>query len=503
MKKTAHIFHWVSLSIIILAVIFLLILPFARLGKKIEIDYNEGSNVYRSLKAISGQLLYDKNNEGNPVNYPPMSFYFVGLIGNVINDPLIAGRLVSLVSLFLASFCVAYTVRKLGGEVYDTVFAGVICVGFIAATATHYVGMNDPQMLGHVVIMSGLLVYLQNPFENRNIFITALLFSLGLFIKHSLIALPIAVGLDLFLRSRHNFLKWLGYFAICLLCLFIGTVMVAGSDFINQLTTPREYCMQKLFRDSLRHLSKMSIPLFLILPWLFYAIKKKGLRIIPIYILFSLVWGSFTQGGSGIDINLYFDLFIGISIASGMLLLFLRGNLRNVFKPLNIVYPVIPIIIGVVIFAGVTVKTVRSFERFDFKDGVWHKGTNYKLQYQEKIFLEDAAFLANQHGTSICENLLLCYFAKKPEYDTHTTREMILAGRIGEGKILSRLEKGYFTTVQLNEQLPERYLQDSANVSSQKEQCSERFTENFKQVLGKHYILTRKTANGAFYIPRK
>ena len=501
--KTAHIFHWIILSIITFAVIFLLILPIARLGKKIEIDYNEGSNVYRSLKAISGQLIYDKKNEWAPINYPPISFYIVGSIGNLLNDPLLAGRLVSLVSLFLVSFCVAYSVRKLGGEVYDAVFAGIICVGFIAANATDYVGMNDPQMLGHVVIVSGLLVYLQNPLGNRNIFITALLFSVGLFIKHSLIPLPLSVGTDLFIRSHRRFLKWLAYFAAFLLSLIIGTLLIAGSDFLNQLTMPREYSTQKLFSDSLRYVCRMSIPLITILPWLFYAIKKENIRVISIYILFSLAWGIFIQGGSGIDVNSFFDSIISISIAAGMLLVYLRTNFQNLSKPLNLGYPIIPIIFGIVIFAAVTIKTVRNGEAFDFRSGVWNKATNSELKIREKIFLEDAAFLANQPGTVICENLLMCYFAKKPrEYDTHATREMIVTGKIKEKKILSRLEKGYFTVVQLNEQLPERYLQDSTNTSVQKEHYNERFTENFKYALGKHYILVRKTINSAFYIPK-
>jgi len=49
-------------------------------------------------------------------NYPPLSFYIVGLVGRVVGDPVLAGRLVSLVAVVAIATAIALSVRRLGGS---------------------------------------------------------------------------------------------------------------------------------------------------------------------------------------------------------------------------------------------------------------------------------------------------------------------------------------------------------------------------------------------------
>ena len=56
---------------------------------------------------------------------------------------------------------------------------------------TDYVGMDDPQLLGHAIAMGGLLLVLREPRTPRLMAVAARYCSrLAFFVKHNLIALP-------------------------------------------------------------------------------------------------------------------------------------------------------------------------------------------------------------------------------------------------------------------------------------------------------------------------
>jgi hypothetical protein len=62
--STRHwLIHWSSMGLLTIAVLILLVVPIIRMGFRIEIDYNEGWNVYQALSAIDGPPLYDQSNE--------------------------------------------------------------------------------------------------------------------------------------------------------------------------------------------------------------------------------------------------------------------------------------------------------------------------------------------------------------------------------------------------------------------------------------------------------
>jgi len=77
----------------------LLALPVARLPMRVPINYNEGWNAYQADRAMSGQPLYPPADSLLANNYPPLSFYVVGIAGRVAGDNVIAGRFVALLSL--------------------------------------------------------------------------------------------------------------------------------------------------------------------------------------------------------------------------------------------------------------------------------------------------------------------------------------------------------------------------------------------------------------------
>lgn len=493
--KEFQAIQWVSLAILILVILLLLSICFIRIGFETSIDYNEGWNVYHTVRAISGQLLYDARNQWTPLNYPPLSFYIVGSIGRLIKNPNSAGRWLSFVSLLLLSLGVGYVVIKLGGRLYDAVFAGVFCLGFFLIHGTVYVGLNDPQLLGQLFMMGGLLIYLQylQSAKSYQLFLAALFMAIALFIKHSLLPLPIAVTIDLFLKSRPIFFKWITYLIIFLGSFSVITLIVEGTDFINELTISRAYSLKRI-KDVVGYLGvKATIPLIITLPWFFYAFRTR-FRVIPITLVCALGFGLFTVGGYGTWVNMFFDAFISISIAVGMTLSEIRSNYKKQFKYAALILTSVIIVLSLSIVA----VAPKVFAR--------EGGINFSWEWKlkQEAFVEDAAFLATQPEPAICENILLCYAGqKKFTYDPFLVSQMMVTGRINERDILTKLASGYFSVIQLDEeQLAKQYQNNLPYTSVPTLSTNERFTINFLQALNKHYKLARKTKSGAFYVPK-
>src|ERR1700728_142178 len=61
----------------------------------VSLDPNEGWNAYHAAAAMRGHGLYPGAASFMANNYPPLSFYLVGLLGQVTGDPIVAGRIVS------------------------------------------------------------------------------------------------------------------------------------------------------------------------------------------------------------------------------------------------------------------------------------------------------------------------------------------------------------------------------------------------------------------------
>src|SRR5262249_41883359 len=88
--------------------------PVYRVFLNIEIENNEGWNAYFAGAAMGKMPLYPSAAQLITNNYPPLSFYSVGLSGRVISDPVLAGRLLSLVASGAAAAAIALSVRLSG-----------------------------------------------------------------------------------------------------------------------------------------------------------------------------------------------------------------------------------------------------------------------------------------------------------------------------------------------------------------------------------------------------
>ena len=126
-----------------------------------------------------------------------------------------------------------------GGGRTDAVFGAGCAMGFCYLVAPAWIIADDPQTLGEAVMLGALVSYIARPPDRLNLLRTAFLVVLGGFIKHNLLAIPIAITLDLAFRSPRRLPFWL---ASCagFVAGFLGlTQIVAGGDFIGHLMSPR------------------------------------------------------------------------------------------------------------------------------------------------------------------------------------------------------------------------------------------------------------------------
>src|SRR5580704_13258633 len=176
-------------------------------GLRVPLDPNEGWNAYHTLSAmrggaaITGAPLYPHDLMVN--NYPPLSFYIVGLLSRGVGDAIVAGRLVSLLSALAIAMGLVALLRQIGMRVLDGIFAGLLFITILLVTSD-YVAMDDPQLLGHALQIEALLLLFR---ARPAIALAALLLVTGLFVKHNLIALPLAAWLWLALRDRRSALQ--------------------------------------------------------------------------------------------------------------------------------------------------------------------------------------------------------------------------------------------------------------------------------------------------------
>src|SRR5436305_8374919 len=83
--------------------------PVYRAFLNVEIQNNEGWNAYFADAAIGKVPLYPSPGQFITNNYPPLSFYIVDLVGRLVGDPVLAGRLLSLVAVIAIATAIVLT----------------------------------------------------------------------------------------------------------------------------------------------------------------------------------------------------------------------------------------------------------------------------------------------------------------------------------------------------------------------------------------------------------
>jgi hypothetical protein len=409
----------------------------------VPLDPNEGWNAAHALAAMAGHGLYPPPQALMVNNYPPLSFYLIGALGRH-GDVIITGRWISLAACLAVLAAIEAVLRRMECGPRAMTIGAVFFAALVLITSD-YVGMDDPQLLGHALQFGALLLLLR-----ERVMAAAALFAVSLFIKHNLLAMPLAAGLWLLLQDRRaglHFLLWGLAFALAGLVLF---QLVYDASLITALTSPRLSSLANV-GTAVTHLWWAVLP----------AMAMTGLwhdrhsLFCSLYAGLALLLGLVFATGDGVDANAFFDLGIALSLALGLAAD--RGR-----WPILAAASALPLLI----FLAVTFRDNNFFFTRAFA----------------RQSAQDIAFLKSRPGPALCDQLSLCLWAGKgAEVDVFNIGEAIKVQARDPAPLVQMITTHHFATLQLIDR--------------------DGLGPDVRRAIEKNYRTDHSDDNGAFLVP--
>ena len=414
--------------------------PVYRAFLNVEIENNEGWNAYFADAAMGRMPLYPSPDQLITNNYPPLSFYIVGLVGRFVGDPVLAGRLLSLVAVVAIATAIALSVRRLGGSGV----AARISAAFFVATMSRFfmsrVGMNEPQLLSEAVMAFGFLGFLIARSNDRGYVGPVLVMALAGFIKHNVIAMPFSALLWLGLYRRREAVKCFCVAAIAILTGIAVCYALFGSNFFLNILSPRHYSL-KYELGAVKDLEWVSVGLLACLCNAWAGPRDASVRLCSCLIAIALGSYFLQKSGSGVDINAQFDLVIAVAMGVG--LAFTQISLWPLARRLrrDQAQAILLLAVCARLLASKQLQPVRMVFDHSFKS---------EIAMREEAMTDSVERVRRITGDVMCpaRTLLVGYRAGKPfAVDAFNAQQRILAGALPKDAITARVAAGTLTIV--------------------------------------------------------
>ena len=319
---------WALLLCMVPLIAFLLLGPLLLIPLHVPLGYNEGWNAYLAARAVGlqGGPLYPPADTLVFNNYPPLSFYLVGLFGcSVTGDAIVAGRIVALASLLASAALLGHCVTLLGGTRRGCLAAALLLLLYATTFFRGYVAVDEPQWLGHALMLSGLAVLLggrrseaSHPSSGR-VATAALLVAAGGFTKHSLVALPIAVTIWLALTSPRTAARWLAAAAGTVAGgLGLVALLHGGDAFADVLLHHRVFQADRALLAVWRMLPLLPLIVVAALGWRRRPPRDRAMQFTGLFVATALAAGVVERTGQGVNYNAYFEAAIALCLAAGL-----------------------------------------------------------------------------------------------------------------------------------------------------------------------------------------
>jgi hypothetical protein len=465
------------------------------IGFIFERNYNEGWNVYNAQRLIDHELIYDSE-YWRINNYPIFSFLLVVGVNFVVHNLLLSGRIIALVSFFTVGILAAAAIRRFGGDRIDAVFGGGCALGFCYLVAPSWVAVDDPQTLAEALMLGGLVSYISRPRDRLSLLRTAVFVTLGGFVKHNVLAIPLAITFDMAIRSPHRLSFWFGCCAGLAVSCFGVTHLVAGGAFVDHLLSPRVFAWHGARYHLMKYLRLNEFPLAIILLFA-RPIFSRDRHILAAYGIISISAATIFAGFEGTSYNMFQDAAVFLAIAAGVMLHELRRRMTAEAsanaRAAKFALGVAPLLLAQPILA-------RSPEAFA---QIYRVGGLLEIDRRaERSFLAEAEFVSERHGPAICESLLLCYRAGQPfTLDPFNSRQLILAGKLDQNELIRRIAAKEFTVVQLRADICDDLETESCHILHHCRKFS-RFTDDVLYSVDRYYRIDWRSQDGTFNVPK-
>jgi hypothetical protein len=418
---------------------------------------------------MSGAPLYSGANALFFDNYPPLSFYLVGALGKLLGDNIVAGRCVSLISFAAAVLLITLIAKRMLSGALPWIVGALFFIS-VLLLFSDYVGMNDPQLLGHALQLAGLFVVLGESRRTPTTMLAALFFIGALFVKHNLVVLPLATIAWLAIRDRADAVKLAG---ACIVLGALGLIVfriTVGSGLLVHLASARVWSIENMRSGVAGALAWAAVPLAGLLYLLLSERSHRFVILCAIYAGLSLLIGAIASGGAGVDANAFFDLAIALSLSLGLTLE--RIGMRGL--------PAAPA--AVLVFLPVAVSLFAVLDADWFTREFWLHPWADEARTAES----DIALLRAQKGDALCETLALCYWAGKPEaVDVFNLGQAYAMGARDDHVLVGLIERRRFAVIEYESIRPFQLT---------------------PAVLGatlRGYEPTRSSDDGTFFLPRR
>lgn len=470
-RSEALPYQTVLLAAMFIVIAALMAAPVHRILLHVPGDSNEGWNAYHSVLALSGGVLYPPMDSLLSTNYPPLSFYIVGLVGRWIGDDIVAGRLISLVSLLCVALNVFRLTRLLGSGGFFAAFSAALFLLYIAINASAYVAMDDPQWLGHALITYGAVKFFDARSCSRplaGILVSSLACVAGVLVKQNLIVLPLALFVWSALYDRRLLLPWTavsllaGLGAMVLGSAVYGTTMLQGI-FLHQ----RVMSLRILEVNVSRFIMPLTpLAVYAVLLWA-AARRERTSGFALIYAGIAGGLGLFFLTGHGCDVNIVFDLIIALCICAGL------AGARAASTVASGHRPWVPAAIALAIVSVWLPSFTEAFEE---------SAQSLREDGSQRDYDDLIAQIAASKGPVACEMLSLCYWAGRDfDIDAHNYLQKIRKGKVDPTLLRRRLDEGYYV-----------YIQASPPGGRTGFPTATMFGEDLSRDVEQHYVIVRR-----------
>jgi hypothetical protein len=414
---------WCSLALIIAVVLCGLAEPLLALRRFIPLDPNEGWNAFFSQIAMSGGNLYPAGNSLITNNYPPLSFYIVGVVGLINGDNIFAGRWVALVSMLVVAANLYYWLRTTGSEARIALLGAAVFLAFAVTYGGEYVAIDDPQWLAHAIMSSALVLLWRGRASTRAIIIASILMVAAGLTKHLLLPVPIAVTFWLMRRSRSAFITWLVSCGIVVGVSLALLWLTYGAAFFTSIRTARLYSPHHAVLATEAALRCFAPLIALSLLWC-AAERSQRATFLAAYLLAAAAIGAAAAGGAGVDVNAFFDLLIAASLGAALAIeLLWSGSLNGrgfaAESPLRLLLgPIAVVALGFCTAAYATTKLPRALANIQNLNSLETRSFKYVREIKDQ-----------GRGHAACEMVGLCYWANAPfTLDLYIYGQKLLTG---------------------------------------------------------------------------
>ncbi len=450
--------------LVLLALVFLMGMwrVMAGLGLQVPLDPNEGWNAYHAAAAMQGRPLYPPPQAYLVNNYPPLSYYVVGVMGLIAGDNIIAGRIISLLAFATILGGLFVTAKRLGASALAACLAPLLFAAALLIT-TDYVGMDDPQMLAHAVSLCGLLVLLSN--APRRLTLAALLFVLAFFVKHAVVALPVAATLWLLWRDRKAGLKLAGY-GLAFLLIGLGAFqLIYGVSLLSIVATARLYSVEALRTGLENWLTWSGVLVAALAGLVWLRPRAAGVQLCGLYAVIGIAIGAVFLGGAGVDPNVLFDADLALALSAALAI----SSFADWRQPVLAALCALPLM-----WIAAT-------------DAEWQEAnlTWHPLRDEARMAGGDIAFMAARKGPALCEMLSFCYWAgKPPAVDVFNVGQQFDTGARSDTELVRQIEAKHFAVIQFDPDSPYS------------------LGENVHDAMERAYRVHHEDWYGTFYVPR-